>query len=91
LDLQFRCSRCGRRYPSKLEVTEQRTPDGNVEVVCRHCRSTSRCEVCGMVSEDRRKFSVRKVEGKWRVVCAKCLLGETQPGHPGQPGRPPGK
>lgn len=83
----FRCSRCGRRYPSKLEVTEERAEDGSIEVVCRHCRRNSRCEVCGLVSDDRRQFNVRKVEGKWRVVCVKCVLGESRPGRPGRPGR----
>ena len=87
MDKLFHCSRCGRSYPSKLEVTELRMADGTVEVVCRHCRATSRCDVCGMVSEDRKKFNVRKVEGKWRVVCVQCLAGESQPGRPGRPGR----
>jgi hypothetical protein len=36
---------------------------------------------------DRKKFNVRKVEGRWRVVCVKCVEGESEPGRPGRPGR----
>ena len=67
------CSRCGRRYPSKLEVTEVKRPDGSVETVCRHCQRTSRCELCGFTSGDRKDFGVRKVSGRWRVLCSKCV------------------
>jgi hypothetical protein len=80
-----RCDRCGRRYPSRLEMTELKRPDGSIEVVCRVCQATSRCEVCGFVSDDRRKFGIRKVEGAWRVVCTKCIEGRTGPA-PRRPG-----
>lgn len=72
-------------------MTEIRRPDGTLEVICRQCHSTSRCEVCGLVSEDRRAFGVRKVEGRWRVVCKKCIMGETEGGRPGAPGAPRGR
>ena len=75
----FHCSRCGRRYPSKLEMQEIRRPNGQIEAVCRHCLGTSRCEVCGFTSAERKQFGIRKVEGKWRVVCVKCIAGPPAP------------
>ena len=83
----YRCARCGRRYPSRLEITEIRHPDGSFEPVCRQCLKTSRCELCGMVSDDRRKFGIRKVEGKWSVLCVKCIAAQSRPALPGRPGR----
>ncbi len=70
------CSRCGRRYPTTLEVRTVRRPDGTIETICKHCESASRCEVCGYSSRDRKSFGVRKVAGKWRVLCTKCLQKE---------------
>jgi hypothetical protein len=68
-----RCSRCGRTYPSRLEVHEKRRPDGTLEVICKHCQSSSTCSLCGFSSPDRKDFAVRKVDSHWRVLCAKCL------------------
>ncbi len=70
------CSRCGRRYPTTLEVSEIRKADGTMETVCKHCQGTSRCEICGYTSRDRKNFAVRKLTGKWRVLCTKCLKKE---------------
>lgn len=72
------CSRCGRRYPTKLEIREVRRPDGTMEIICKHCQSTSRCDVCGYTSKERKDFGIRKVAGRWRVLCQKCIeKGET--------------
>jgi hypothetical protein len=65
-------------------MTEIRHPDGSLEPVCRQCLKTSRCVLCGMVSDDRRKFGVRKVEGRWSVLCVKCVAAQSRPAPPGR-------
>ena len=81
--LIHKCERCGRRVISRLDLSEIRRPDGRTEQVCETCRSTSRCEVCGLVGRDRSKFGVRKSGGAWRVLCLKCLGAADAPPRPG--------
>ena len=68
-------------------MRENRRPDGTIESVCVQCQSVSRCGLCGFSSKDQKNFGVRKVDGKWRVLCNKCVEGQEGPSGPSGPER----
>jgi len=68
-------------------MQEVRRPDGTLEMVCAQCQAKSRCQLCGYSSKEPKDFGVRKINGKWRVLCQKCIEGQGGPSGPGRAGR----